>query len=76
MAADARRRCEVVLSTWTHDATFPSLEIDGASRVIDLWAKRFEAYPKPDDVDFVLIFEIAVRGGRHHFPPKWADLRV
>ena len=33
-------RCEVVLYTPEHDATFWSLGIAGARRVIDLWAER------------------------------------
>lgn len=50
-------RCEVVLYTAEHDATFSSLGIDGAVRVIDLWAQRFRELGARDDVDYVLIFE-------------------
>jgi UDPglucose--hexose-1-phosphate uridylyltransferase len=50
-------RCEVVLYTSEHDATFPSLGVDGARKVIDLWTERFTALGARDDVDFVLIFE-------------------
>jgi UDPglucose--hexose-1-phosphate uridylyltransferase len=50
-------RCEVVLYTPDHDATFPSLGLDGAVRVIDLWADRTVALGARDDVDMVLIFE-------------------
>jgi UDPglucose--hexose-1-phosphate uridylyltransferase len=50
-------RCEVVLYTSEHDATFPSLGVDGALKVIGLWTERFTALGARDDVDFVLIFE-------------------
>ncbi|MFI5043963.1 MAG: galactose-1-phosphate uridylyltransferase, partial [Acidimicrobiales bacterium] len=33
-------RCEIVLYTADHDATFWSLGVAGARRVIDLWADR------------------------------------
>jgi len=50
-------RCEVVLYTPDHDATFASLGVDGARRVIDLWADRTEELGARDDVAFVLVFE-------------------
>jgi UDPglucose--hexose-1-phosphate uridylyltransferase len=50
-------RCEVVLYTPQHDATFASLGTDGARKVIDLWAQRTEALGAADDVDLVLVFE-------------------
>jgi UDPglucose--hexose-1-phosphate uridylyltransferase len=50
-------RCEVVLYTSEHDATFFSLGLSGARKVIDLWADRTEALGKRDDVDYVLVFE-------------------
>jgi len=50
-------RCEVVLYTPEHDATFASLGRDGARRVIDLWAERTAALGDRDDVGFVLVFE-------------------
>ena len=50
-------RCEVVLYTPIHDATFPSLGVEGARKVIDLWADRTDALGARDDVDYVLIFE-------------------
>lgn len=50
-------RCEVVLYTPEHDATFFSLGVEGARKVIDLWASRTEELGARDDVDFVLIFE-------------------
>lgn len=50
-------RCEVVLYTPDHDATFWSLGVQGARKVIDLWAERTADLAARDDVDFVLIFE-------------------
>jgi UDPglucose--hexose-1-phosphate uridylyltransferase len=50
-------RCEVVLYTPIHDATFPSLGVDGARKVIDLWAERTSELGARDDVDYVLVFE-------------------
>lgn len=50
-------RCEIVLYTPDHDATFWSLGVDGARRVVDLWAERTEALGARDDVDYVLVFE-------------------
>jgi len=50
-------RCEVVLYTSHHDATFASLGVDGARKVIDLWAQRTEALGARPDVDSVLVFE-------------------
>lgn len=50
-------RCEVVLYTSEHDATFWSLGSAGARRVIDLWADRTAALGARPDVDYVLVFE-------------------
>jgi UDPglucose--hexose-1-phosphate uridylyltransferase len=50
-------RCEVVLYTPEHDATFFSIGFAGARKVIDLWAERTEMLGKRDDVDYVLVFE-------------------
>jgi UDPglucose--hexose-1-phosphate uridylyltransferase len=50
-------RCEVVLYTPEHDATFWSLGEDGARRVVELWARRSAALGARDDVAYVLVFE-------------------
>ena len=50
-------RCEVVLYTPQHDATFWSLGVEGARRVVDLWAERTAALGARPDVDYVLVFE-------------------
>ncbi len=55
--AMAGERCEVVLYTSEHDATFSSLGVDGAVRVLDLWAERCTELGTRVDVDYVLVFE-------------------
>lgn len=50
-------RCEVVLYTSDHDATFPSLGVAGARRVVDLWAERSGELGARPDIDYVLVFE-------------------
>jgi UDPglucose--hexose-1-phosphate uridylyltransferase len=50
-------RCEVVLYTPQHDATFWSLGVPGARKVVDLWAERSAALGGRPDVDYVLVFE-------------------
>lgn len=55
--AMADGRCEVVLYTSVHDASFGSLDQRGARMVVDLWAERTAALGARDDVDYVLVFE-------------------
>jgi UDPglucose--hexose-1-phosphate uridylyltransferase len=50
-------RCEVVLYTPQHDATFWSLGATGARRVVDLWTERTAALGARPDVEYVLVFE-------------------
>lgn len=50
-------RCEVVLYSPQHDASFHSLGVDGALRVVDLWAERTAALLRREDVEYVLVFE-------------------
>jgi len=50
-------RCEVVLYTPEHDATFWSLGADGVRKVIDLWAERSTTLGARGDVEYVLVFE-------------------
>ncbi len=50
-------RCEVVLYTPLHDATFASLGSAGARNVIDLWSDRTAELGGRADVDYVLVFE-------------------
>lgn len=50
-------RAEVVLYSSEHDATFWELGVDGARKVIDLWADRTAELGERDDVDYVLVFE-------------------
>jgi UDPglucose--hexose-1-phosphate uridylyltransferase len=50
-------RCEVVLYTPDHDATFWSLGVEGAMKVVNLWAERSAVLGGRDDVAYVLVFE-------------------
>jgi UDPglucose--hexose-1-phosphate uridylyltransferase len=50
-------RCEMILYTSRHEATFWSLGASGARRVVDLWAERSAALGARTDVDYVLVFE-------------------
>jgi UDPglucose--hexose-1-phosphate uridylyltransferase len=50
-------RCEVVLYTPRHDATFWSLGVEGARKVIDLWAERSAALGAREEIAYVLVFE-------------------
>jgi UDPglucose--hexose-1-phosphate uridylyltransferase len=50
-------RCEVVLYTPAHDATFWSLGVEGARKVVDLWAERSADLGARPDVAYVLVFE-------------------
>lgn len=50
-------RCEVILYTPEHDATFWSLGVAGARKVVDLWAERTAALGARDDLAYVLVFE-------------------
>jgi len=50
-------RCEVVLYTQDHDATFWSLGRAGARTVIDLWAERTAERGARAEIDYVLVFE-------------------
>ena len=54
--AFADDRCEVVLYTSEHDATFASLGIAGGE-VVDLWAERSSALGARDGIAYVLVFE-------------------
>jgi UDPglucose--hexose-1-phosphate uridylyltransferase len=50
-------RCEVVLYTSDHDATFGTLSPAAATRVVETWVARTEALGSRPDVGYVLIFE-------------------
>jgi len=50
-------RCEIVLYTPQHHATFWSLGVEGASKVVELWAQRSTALGARDDIAYVLVFE-------------------
>ncbi|HMC52919.1 MAG TPA: hypothetical protein VKI64_09180 [Acidimicrobiales bacterium] len=50
-------RCEIVLYTPEHSASFASLGVEGATRVVELWADRTSALGARADVAYVLVFE-------------------
>ena len=50
-------RAEVLLYSPDHDGTLWSLGVDGAQRVVDLWAERTAALGARADVAYVLPFE-------------------
>lgn len=50
-------RCEVLLYSPEHEATFSSLGPTNARRVVDLWASRSAELGARPDVDYVLVFE-------------------
>jgi len=50
-------RCEIVLYTPDHDASFASLGQAGARKVVDLWAERTATLGARDGVAYVLVFE-------------------
>lgn len=50
-------RAEIVLYSPEHGATFASLGVEGARKVIDLWAERTAALGARPDVEYVLVFE-------------------
>jgi UDPglucose--hexose-1-phosphate uridylyltransferase len=50
-------RCEMILYTPQHDATFWSLGRTGARKIVDLWAERSAVLGARDDIDYVLVFE-------------------
>lgn len=50
-------RCEVILYTPSHDATFAQLGVDGAHRVVELWAERTAALGARPEIAYVLVFE-------------------
>lgn len=53
----ARGATEMVLYTPEHEATMPSLGVDGVRRVVDLWAERTEALLARPEIRYVLVFE-------------------
>ncbi len=50
-------RCEVILYTPDHDATFWSLGPEAVRKVVDLWAERSERLGAREDISYVLVFE-------------------
>jgi UDPglucose--hexose-1-phosphate uridylyltransferase len=55
--APARGAAEIVLYSADHDASLASLGVDGARRVVDLWAERTAALLARPEVAYVLVIE-------------------
>lgn len=52
-----RGAAEVVLYSPEHDASLASIGVEGARRVVDLWAERTEALLARPEIESVLVFE-------------------
>ncbi len=50
-------RCEIVLYTSDHAGDFESIGVDGARKVVDLWAERTQTLGSRDEISYVLVFE-------------------
>ena len=55
--APGRGAAEVVLYSPDHDASLASIGVEGARRVVDLWAERTEALLARPGIESVLVFE-------------------
>lgn len=53
----ARGAAEVVLYSPDHDASLASIGVEGALRVVDLWAERTAALLARQEIEYVLVFE-------------------
>lgn len=50
-------KCEVILYTPNHHASFGTLSADQARRVVELWAERYDTLTRDPAVTYILIFE-------------------
>ena len=55
--APARGASEVVLYSPDHAGSLATIGVDGARRVVDLWAERTEALLARPEIEYVLVFE-------------------
>ena len=69
-------RCEVMLYTPDHEASFASLGVVGARKVVDLWAERSARSARAQHRLRAGVREPRRRGRRHHLAPARTDLRV
>ena len=60
----------MVLHSPQHDASFPSMDPDGATRVIELWSERTAALGARPDVNYVFVFENRGQADRGHHGPS------
>jgi UDPglucose--hexose-1-phosphate uridylyltransferase len=52
-----RGAAEVVLYSPEHDGSLATIGVDGARRVVDLWAERTHALLARSEIEYVLVFE-------------------
>lgn len=52
-----RGAAEVVLYSPDHQGSLATIGVDGARRVVDLWAERTEALLERPEIEYVLVFE-------------------
>jgi UDPglucose--hexose-1-phosphate uridylyltransferase len=50
-------KCEVILYSSDHTATLPELTTSNVRKLVDLWAKRFEAIRQDKQIKYIFIFE-------------------
>lgn len=55
--APAYGKCEVILYSPEHTITLPELSTEHITKLVDLWAERFEAIKQHEKIKFVFIFE-------------------
>ncbi len=54
---EAYGKCEVILYSKGHTTTLPELTDEHVSKLVNLWAERFEDIAKDEKIKFIFIFE-------------------
>ncbi len=55
--APAYGKCEVILYSPEHTVTLPELPTDHITKLVNLWAERYEELSKDENIKYVFIFE-------------------
>lgn len=50
-------KCEVILYSPEHDKTLPELPVSHLRKLVDLWAQRFSALRRDENIKYIFIFE-------------------
>lgn len=50
-------KCEVILYSPDHTVTVPELPVSHLTKLVDLWAERYEALKQDENIKYVFIFE-------------------